>query len=309
MGLLNNNFPDDLLELIRNAAQNRSHSANSGAGGADSLPSWVPRQQQRLPLSFAGPILTPDINASPSSPPGAAFPLPGSADASADAGLSWLRGDGSADPLRARPPAPPAQNLTAQALRMKGVSEADIAAAIGNPELMKQLIIQHFGPGSAGAAARTEYTPHGSIADGGSFGDSRQRVYPETSGLDDTRARRDAPAWGRFMPGNPTGLSAGDINLFRADANNPVRLNGPSGLSFGPGLGASRSPGPVQPLPVGLECQGFPAGCQNGGNFGDNANYYAGRRDLCRDCAIRYLGLQDEPAIIKIETLRRYEKQ
>ena len=47
MGLLNNNFPGDLLELIRNAAQNRSQSANSGAGSANDLPSWVPRQQQR----------------------------------------------------------------------------------------------------------------------------------------------------------------------------------------------------------------------------------------------------------------------
>jgi hypothetical protein len=145
MGLLND-FPDDLLELIRNAAQNRSPSANSGAGSANDLPSWVPRQQQRLPLSFAGPVLTADINASSPSPPGAAFPLPGPADASADTGLSWLRGDRRTDPLRARPPAPPAQDLTTQALRMKGVPEADIAAAIGNPDLMKRLIIWHLAP-------------------------------------------------------------------------------------------------------------------------------------------------------------------
>jgi hypothetical protein len=308
MGLLNN-FSDDLLKLIRNAAQSRNPSANSGAGDTNDVPSWIPQRQQRLPLSFAGPDLAADMTASSSGRPGATFPLPGPADASAATDLSWLPVDWPADPRRAHPPAPTTQNLTTQALRMKGVPEADIAAATGNPDLMKQLIIQHFGPGSTGTPARTGYALTGSSASGGSLGDSGRRVYPETSGLDDTRARRDAPAWGRFMPGNPTGLSAGDINPFRADANNPVRLNGPSGLSFGPGLGASRSPGPIQPLPVGLECQGFPAGCQNGGNFGDNANYYAGRRDLCRDCAIRYLGLQDEPAIIKIETLRRYEKQ
>jgi hypothetical protein len=188
MSLLNNNFPDDLLELIRNAVQNPSQSANSGAGSPNDLPSWVPRQQQRLPLSFAGPVLTPDINASSPSPPRPAF-LPDPADASANTGLSWLRGDRFTDPLRAQPPAPPAQNLTAQALRMKGVSEADIAAAIGNPDLMKQLIILHFGPGSAGAAARTEYAPYGSNADGGSFGDSRQRVYSETYRFDDARSR------------------------------------------------------------------------------------------------------------------------
>jgi hypothetical protein len=39
-----------------------------------------------------------------------------------------------------------AQNLTVQALRGKDVPDEDIAAAMGNPEIMKQLITQHFGP-------------------------------------------------------------------------------------------------------------------------------------------------------------------
>jgi RHS repeat-associated protein len=231
MGLLYD-FPDDLLKLIRNAAQYRNPNANSGAGDANDVPPWVPQPQQRLPLSFAGPLTTADITASSPSQPRPTVPLPGPADASAATDLSWLRGDRSANPLRAQPPARPAQNLTAQALRMKGVPEADIAAATGNPDLMKQLIIQHFGPGSAGTPARTGYAPYGS---GDSFGDSKRRVGPEISGLDDTRARRDAPAWGRFISADPTGLSAGDINLYRANANNPVQLNGPSGLFFGPG--------------------------------------------------------------------------
>jgi hypothetical protein len=46
---------------------------------------------------------------------------------------------------------PTTPNLTAQALRTRGVAEADIAAALDNPERMKQLIYQNFGPGSAGA--------------------------------------------------------------------------------------------------------------------------------------------------------------
>jgi hypothetical protein len=50
-------------------------------------------------------------------------------------------------------PALTEQNLTAHALRMKGVPETDIAAAIGNPERMKQLIYQTFGAGSANAPA------------------------------------------------------------------------------------------------------------------------------------------------------------
>jgi hypothetical protein len=192
MGLLNNTFPDDFLELIRNAAQNRSQSANSGAGSANDLPSWVPRQQQRLPLSFAGPVLTPDINASSSGPPRAPFALASPADA--DTGLSWLRGDRSTDPLRARPPTPPAQNLTAQALRMKGVPEADIAAAMGNPELMKRLIIQNFTAGSAGAPASTGYAAYGSSASGDPSGYTRPNDIPGGNWFDSAGSRQGAIA-------------------------------------------------------------------------------------------------------------------
>ena len=226
MGLLNN-FSDDLLNLIRNAAQNRNPSANSGASDTNDVPSWIPQRQQPLPLSLAGPDLTADITASSSGWPRATLPLPAPPDVSAATDLSWLPVDWSADPRRAQPPAPATQNLTTRARRMKGVPEADIAAATGNPDLMKQLIIQHFGPGSA---ARTGYTPDGSSASGGLLGDSGQRVDPGTRGFDDARARHGTPAWGCLTSGDPTGLSAGGINLYRADANNTVQLNGPSGL-------------------------------------------------------------------------------
>jgi hypothetical protein len=53
-------------------------------------------------------------------------------------------------------PKPFTQNLTEQALRARGVPEPDIAAAIGNPERMKQLIYQTFGAGSARAPAATD---------------------------------------------------------------------------------------------------------------------------------------------------------
>jgi hypothetical protein len=71
---------------------------------------------------------------------------------------------------------------------MEGVPEADIAAAMGNPEVMRQLIIQHFVPGSTGVAARTGYAPHGSSASGDPFRDSGQRVYPGTYRFDDARS-------------------------------------------------------------------------------------------------------------------------
>jgi hypothetical protein len=126
MGLLDN-LPYGLLNQIRNAAQNRIPNGDFNADDANGFPSRVPPQQQRLPLSFAGPVLTADTTAA----------SPGR----------------SADFLRAQPPAPPAPNLTVRALRMKGVPEADISAAMGSPELMKQLVIQHYGPSSTWAPA------------------------------------------------------------------------------------------------------------------------------------------------------------
>jgi hypothetical protein len=108
MGLLDD-LPYGLLNQVRNTAQNRNPYANSGTGDANSFPSWAPRQQRRAPLSFAGPDLSADIATSSPSWPHAAVPLPHPADASGAINLSWLRGDRSADVLRAQPPAPPAQ--------------------------------------------------------------------------------------------------------------------------------------------------------------------------------------------------------
>jgi hypothetical protein len=61
MGLLAD-LPDDFLNLIRNAAQSRNPKIDFGADDANDLPSWVPQgQQQRPPLSLAGPGLTADV--------------------------------------------------------------------------------------------------------------------------------------------------------------------------------------------------------------------------------------------------------
>jgi len=134
MGLLDD-FPYGLLNQIRNAARSQIPNAYSGTGDVNDLPSWTPRLPQRAPLSFAGPDLTADIAAS--SP------------------------DRPADFLRAQPPAPPAPNLTVQALRMKGVPEADISAAIGNPKLLNGLILQHYRPGPAEASVKIGDGPSG----------------------------------------------------------------------------------------------------------------------------------------------------
>jgi hypothetical protein len=125
MGLLDD-LPVGLLQLFRNAGQNRRQFADVGADGTSDLLPWTgPETQQRPPLGLAGPDLTANIPAgSPSR-------------------------DWSADLRRTQPPAPTTENLNVRALRMKGVPDADIAAATSNPELMKRLIVQNYGSGSA----------------------------------------------------------------------------------------------------------------------------------------------------------------
>jgi hypothetical protein len=194
MGLLDD-LPYGLLNQIRNAAQNQIPNAYSGAGDVNDLPSWVARQPQRAPLSFAGPDLSADIAASSSSLPRAGVPLPQAQQPATD--LSWLPANRSVDSLRAQRPTPPAQNLTSQALRMKGVPEADIAAATGNPEMLRQLIMKNYGPSSALAPVRTGYTPLVSGASGGPFADTRG-----TAALDDDATLDSLPVWRGLNPAN-----------------------------------------------------------------------------------------------------------
>jgi hypothetical protein len=54
---------------------------------------------------------------------------------------------------------------------------------------------------------------------------------------------------------------------------------------------------------AGLRCEGFSAGCQSGGSYGANAMYRIDGRNLCTDCAVKMLGVQNESAGEKILTL------
>jgi hypothetical protein len=44
-----------------------------------------------------------------------------------------------------------------------------------------------------------------------------------------------------------------------------------------------------------VRCDGFSAGCQNGGTYNYSGMYNIDGRMLCPDCALRYLGIQDVP--------------
>jgi hypothetical protein len=145
MGLLDATT-DDWLERYRRAAQNRSPNDGSADATYEAAPSWLPRSlPQRPPLSLAGP----GDGASDVWPSAPVAPLVMVPQAGQSAGLpSWAQAP-TGNPFAGF--MAPKENLTARALRMKGVPEADIAAAAAAPELMKQLITQHFGPGSAAA--------------------------------------------------------------------------------------------------------------------------------------------------------------
>ncbi|WP_428671164.1 hypothetical protein [Reyranella sp.] len=55
-----------------------------------------------------------------------------------------------------------------------------------------------------------------------------------------------------------------------------------------------------------LKCEGFSAGCQNRGSWGTTATYGISGRKLCYDCAVKILGIGDEPAGEKSNILQPF---
>ena len=55
-----------------------------------------------------------------------------------------------------------------------------------------------------------------------------------------------------------------------------------------------------------LKCDGFPAGCQSGGSYGSNVLFNVFGRNLCWDCAVKSLGLENEPAAEKLKELDKW---
>lgn len=64
--------------------------------------------------------------------------------------------------------------------------------------------------------------------------------------------------------------------------------------------------GTVQLVAAGLRCEGVSGGCQNGGSFGTTAVFGVSGRNLCVDCAVKSLGIENEPAGEKIIILRPF---
>src|SRR4051812_17508595 len=103
-----NEFPFGLLHLIQNEAHTQNLKSDYGAPATSDFRSWSPQQQQRAPLSLAGPVF--DTRGSR-----AAIRQPQSTVAPDDI----VDSNQSAEAFREQSPARAAQNLTVQALRTK----------------------------------------------------------------------------------------------------------------------------------------------------------------------------------------------
>ncbi|MGV3576159.1 MAG: hypothetical protein ACO1O4_13620 [Devosia sp.] len=60
---------------------------------------------------------------------------------------------------------------------------------------------------------------------------------------------------------------------------------------------------PDRVLVAGPRCDGFSSGCQNGGSFGTTGMYSIFGQNLCRHCAIKFLGLEGLPHLEQLETI------
>lgn len=58
---------------------------------------------------------------------------------------------------------------------------------------------------------------------------------------------------------------------------------------------------------AGRRCDGFSAGCQNGGTFGSSGSVKIGNKRMCRDCALRYLGIEELPRDDQLKTIKDFD--
>jgi hypothetical protein len=123
----------------------------------------------------------------------------------------------------AQPPKPAAPNLTVHALRMKGVSESDIAAALDSPAVMQQLVTRNFGPGANSA---TDNRPAG-------YPD--HAFNPQAGAIEDDRAHGDAPPWSGYAALQPM-ASDGDTRRDSYLGKIPLSRAHSTELSAGPPL-------------------------------------------------------------------------
>jgi hypothetical protein len=100
-------------------------------------------------------------------------------------------------------------------------------------------------------------------------------------------------------------VAAASLRKYNPDWENEPRVpagNPDRGQWTGDGDG-----GGVQVAAVGdLKCQGFSGGCQSGGTYGTGAMYRIFGRNVCRDCAVKMMGLENESGAAQTKALAPY---
>jgi RHS repeat-associated protein len=134
------------------------------------------------------------------------------------------------------------------------------------------------------------YDPYGVTSQAGAANDNPYQFtgrQQDGDGYYYFRGRYYNPAWGRFLNEDPIGL-AGGINLYAYVQGNPVSKTDPTGLA-----------------PGDLPCTG--GYCSSGGTRGTTAMYcIPGSGNVCRDCAVKILGLQGMSGSQQTKTLLQF---
>jgi hypothetical protein len=71
--------------------------------------------------------------------------------------------------------------------------------------------------------------------------------------------------------------------------------------------GAESPNGSPVRLAQNLRCDGFYGGCESGSNYGTNAMYHISGKSLCRDCAVKILGIGNDSSRDQTRTLSPFQ--
>ena len=133
--------------------------------------------------------------------------------------------------------------------------------------------------------------------------DPRLRSYVMKYSFGQPRVRAGNPDGGQWTSegGSDSEDSAGE------SANDSGSADGMDDASVGPDSAGESNAFDIQLAAAGdLRCEGFAGGCQSGGSYGTTAMFSIYGRNLCMDCAVKILSIQNEPAKEKMRILSPY---